>query len=442
MVYLKLNLKKSLTFLVSLGLCLLSLSGCANNGEKSSTDALAENKPLTDKWGIYINVSDSQQFVKEQLDVAHKIGLKFVRIPVDQLPLGKDYQNKTKLVEYAIHYAEAKKMTPVVNFTGGVPGNYDQTAYVDFIAGVKHDINKFIRQNANLGIVWEAWNEPNGAFWTNDNRHDVNSSSVINEWVAMNNSIQKFVQQYDPKATFINGDLEGPPIKTAKFINAIRDSSGYKETKAISFHPYLSKTVKNGKPEQLLSEFPQYSMETPYLVTEFGYSVPYNSETYEQRLGIWTYQQQAAYLSRSVFIMDMLKMPLFTLFNTSNKKVNYGVESNGALNPAGKMLLHIRRELKGYHLSERVSVSDHNVYVLKYKKAFCSDKLVYWSANDEKNKVNLKGRELTATMAPKIMKTNSLLWKFMVCLSILVIISTGILWVVKVGHRGKRNSRY
>ncbi|ASX21142.1 hypothetical protein [Lactiplantibacillus plantarum] len=384
----------------------------------------AQEKGITDKWGIYINISDSKEYIDEQLNAAHQVGFKYVRIPVDQLPFGSEYKRKTSLVQYAIDKSLSNKMTPIVNFTGGTPGNYSGKQYTQTIEYLTTDITHFVKNNSNKGIVWEAWNEPNGAFWTNNGVRSPVSQKVINEWLSFDNAMAEIIKKYDKHAVFVSGDLEGNPKNSKSLITQIKNSSAYRGSSIVSFHPYLNKNNNNGRPESLLSLFPKYTVKNPYLVTEFGYSIPNKSRVYEQRLGVWSYQQQAAYLSRAVLILDEKGMPFFTLFNTSNRITNYGIENSGRLNLAGKELRALGRELHGYHFVRTVHTSNTQVRALEYSKKFAPNKIVYWSSNDRTIRTHISGlANVSAGMTPQIQIVKSFYYSVLCVIVLLVGVS-------------------
>ncbi|EQM53262.1 hypothetical protein N692_05435 [Lactiplantibacillus plantarum EGD-AQ4] len=411
---------KSWVIIYSSGLLLIIVIFTGFFLYQSTFQKNSSTKPLTEKWGTYINISDSKGFVREQLEVAHQVGFKYVRIPVDQLPFESEYDKKVVLVQYAIDEAIDEKMIPIINFTGGTPGNFSGDQYQQIIIQLKHDISHFIKNNSDKGIIWEAWNEPNGAFWVNNG---IQSPQVTNDWISFDDTIAKLVRKYDKHSLFISGDLEGNPQVNKDLLVKIRRSSSFKKSVAVSFHPYLSKTDNNGRPESLLRSFPRYTNTNPYVVTEFGYSVPTNSRVYEQRLGIWTYKQQAAYLTRAVLIMDEKGMPFFTLFNTSNKITNYGIENNGKLNLAGKELKSLGHKLRGYHFESRVETSNDRVLALKYSKQFAPSKIVYWSSDDQTILAKVSGiGNVTAKMQPQIHVKETIYYELLIVILLSIII--------------------
>lgn len=368
-------MKKNILTIIMCSLIFL-LSGCQN---KEQNDAFEK------KMGIFISPTISEKIVSQQIMAAKKIGVNYVRIPVDQMPFNGEYKQKTKLVNYAIFLARQQGFQVVVNFTGGNPGNYsaDKDYYDKLVSQIKGDIKTFVRNNSNKGIVWESWNEPQGEFWSNNASRNIAASDFTDEWISMNNYISRIVSKYDVDSSFINGDFSGTPINNVNFINLVLNSEGIKNTTAISFHPYLKKSVNNGRPEMLLQDFPM-STSIPFLVTEFGYPIKTDySKTQERYLGLWTRKEQAEYLARATIIFNMLHMPYYVLFTTSLDHDNFGVEHNGHLNKAGQKLRLLNKSLSGYSYSRYYRYK--NTLSVVFTKKFNPDKIVSWSTDDQKH---------------------------------------------------------
>lgn len=391
-------------FLGCLGLVLvLFLSGC---GKQSNTQRIV-NDSYDKKMGIFISPTMSKTIIRQQLSAAKKINVNYVRIPIDQMPFNGQYSRKTKLANYSIKIAQQYKMKVIVDFAGGNPGNYEENSvdYTNIINEIKKDITCFIKKNAKKGIIWESWNEPQGEFWSNKATRNINDGSFVSEWISMNDYIAKTVFKYDRDSEFINGDFSGSPLNNTNFINSVLHSSGMKYSAAISFHPYLKKDLNNGRPEELLNEFP-FSSKVPYVVTEFGYPIKTNySKVQESYLGTWSEKEQAAYLVRATLIFNMMKMPLYSLFTTSLDQDNFGIEKNGKLNLAGKKLSQFNHALKGYSFDTYYRKGE--TFVVLFHKKYCPYKIIAWSSDDKDHSViirNSKVGRLTiqTTEMPKI----------------------------------------
>lgn len=365
---------------------IIFLSGCTMSNERKSVT----NSSYDKKMGIFISPTISKKLVQQQLNVAKDINVNYVRIPVDQIPFNGKYASKTRLANYAIDSALKSKINVIVDFAGGNPGNYEKDSddYNNAINETKKDVDEFIKKNSNKGIIWESWNEPQGEFWSNKVDRDINSEPFIAGWVDMNDFISRTVYKYDHGADFINGDFNGSPVNNNQFINAVLNSSGMKKSMAISFHPYLKKSLNNGRPEQLLNEFP-FSSSVPYVVTEFGYPIKTNySAVQETYLGLWSEYEQAEYLVRATLIFNAMEMPYYTIFTTSLNQDNFGIENNGKLNLAGKRLKEFNKILKGYSISEHFIKG--KVFVAIFSKKYHPDKIVAWSTDDKKHTLKIQ----------------------------------------------------
>ena len=387
---------------------IMFLSGCSMQNNTQNTT----NNSYDKKMGIFISPTISKKIIRQQIMAAKSIDMQYVRIPIDQMPFNGKYAEKTRLANYAIKISLENKMKIIVDFTGGNPGNYEETSteYTNIINEDKANIAEFIKNNSNKKIIWESWNEPQGEFWSNERTRNINSEKFIAEWINMNDYIARTVSKYDHNAKFINGNFSGSPLNNNNFVNSVLNSSGMKKSSAISFHPYLKKDLNNGRPEELLNEFP-ISSKVPYIVTEFGYPIKTTySAVQENYLGLWSRREQAEYLVRATLIFNIMRMPYYALFTTSLNHDNFGIEDNGKLNFAGKKLKEFNKALQGYTLSEYFRKGE--VFVTIFHKKYRPYKIVAWSADDKKHKVKVRDTrfgnlKLETTGMPKMVSKYS-----------------------------------
>jgi hypothetical protein len=182
-----------------------------------------------------------------------------------------------------------------------------------------------IRRYAGRGVVWELWNEPNGAnFWL----PKPNASAYAHLAVALGTAIRADPVIQDE--VFVGPAAAGGPPSTDAtnpvdlgFIKAVKDAGGLRYFDAVSVHPYCF-----GGPEQRISTFRQLretlqynqpagtGTEVPLIAGEWGWSTCNDgtSSLAECRGGATadanTVVDQAAFLARQYLIDALEKVPI------------------------------------------------------------------------------------------------------------------------------------
>lgn len=306
-------------------------------------------------------------------------------------------------------------ITPIVY----IEGTPDGLSYDDLVAGAKDFVVKAVQSLSRLGVIWESWNEPNFGFWFSWS----NAESVVQDWVDVDNAMGAAVRQYDPGALFLVGAFSvstdyrdnadqyldwGTKAELAVKLGLLKYAD------AVSIHPYqltaepedFLKTNLNI--ERMKAIIAKYSRATvPVVITEFGYST-----TNVEALNAIDEETQANWLTRGIFILDYLNVPLITIFaylvntnKTDDAECGFGIyRADGTTpKPAATLLLKLLGQLDGFQFAERINTSGTGYFVMRYVDSDTNSKLVYWhDASVVDTTVVIDGATLSLTEEPQI----------------------------------------
>lgn len=309
----------------------------------------------------------------------------------------------------------AAGITPII-YVQGIPSGI---SYQDFVSGATDFVVKAVKALAGIGVIWESWNEPNIGFWDSWS----NSQSTIQDWVNVDNAMGAAVRAYDPGSIFLvgafslstnyqdNSDLYadwGTKVETAVKLGILKYAD------AVSVHPYQL----TAPPEDLLNAnrnidrmkaiIAKYTRaDIPVVVSEFGYSTT-NSDSNNPI----DESTQAMWLTRAIFILDYINIPLITIFSylvntdaTNNAEYGFGIyrKDGTTQKPAATMLSSILSELSGYKLVERIKGTGDSYYFMRYANNENDSKVVYWHDDTvEDVTVSIDGETLSVSNSPQI----------------------------------------
>lgn len=309
----------------------------------------------------------------------------------------------------------AAGITPII-YVQGIPSGI---SYQDFVSGAKDFVVKAVKALAGIGVIWESWNEPNIGFWDSWS----NSQSTIQDWVNVDNAMGAAVRTYDPGSIFLvgafslstdykdNSDLYadwGTKVETAVKLGILKYAD------AVSVHPYQL----TAPPEDLLSVnrnidrmkaiIAKYTRsDIPVVVSGFGYSTTNGSSN-----NPIDESTQAMWLTRAIFILDYMNVPLITIFAylvntdaTDNAEYGFGIyrKDGTTQKPAATMLSSILSQLNGYKLVERIKGTGNSYYFMRYANDDNDSKVVYWHDDAVADvTVNIDGKPLSVSNSPQI----------------------------------------
>lgn len=384
------------------------------------------NKPLNEKlgelvwlWGDKYN-NINQQDAKRQIDYCKQIGVKYVKIPLYlNYLVSKNGKIKNDDFDKVLNYAKKKGMVPIVRmwFTKG--GGYNSKSFLstgEKMAGAV--INRFGAQN----IIWESTNEPNQLVsWFSQD------TSTNFDWAKFDEYVGTKLKRRNKNAVYIVGDLSGTTSEAVPFLKTALMHGYYKNADAVSNHPYQKQTNElNGQPEDGLNNnkasyfnqvFAEYHRKKlPLVTTEIGYS------TKKTWAGKWSARDQANYVARQVFILDMQKQPLIVLFSLSDKQsaendsgwglLRGDAYSSQVYKASGILLKNLLSQLKGYAFEQRIRTqkgTKSSFTLLYYNKKLKKYKVVYWATTPDqllKAKILSHRYEMYATATPQILNIN------------------------------------
>ncbi|MZU91202.1 hypothetical protein CJP55_04025 [Lactobacillus plantarum] len=356
------------------------------------TNQLSINKPISEKIGGFIypyyqNESD----VSTQVKALKNVGVKYARVPAEfstKTMLNGSFEIK-KLVD-TVQKLQSVNIIPIIYFGSEGGAKFPANLNPDLVRSlVKEVVCKF----ANMGVIWESWNEPNELFWVSNKIEASTNSETIKSWVTMDKYIGSVIQRYDGNSPYIIGNFAGSLSDDRLTISIANEQGLFEVGDAISFHPYPLQRINNGRPENL-----SYTMEPsiialdrrlPIVTTEIGYSRLKRTnflnhgrlDYYFDWQGSWSTKEQGDYLVRSLLMLDSMKEPIICVFSTAYD--NYSItDRSGNLNYAGKQLRNMLRQLSGYAyardlLSNSMNSSQH---ALLYKDG-TREKVVAWVSN-------------------------------------------------------------
>ncbi|PRO75997.1 hypothetical protein C6Y10_16960 [Lactiplantibacillus pentosus] len=382
------------------------------------------DKPLTDKVGSFVwlygyekGSAKNRSYIESQIIAARNTHLHYVVISV---LFDKQYVNKGKFdyeeFDFAMKKIKKNGLVPIVVFSSN--NSDDRILYTKNKQGILHKYERLIRsvivKYSNNGVIWQMWNEPNGLFWFNQSDSGTNVNQV-KTWVSFNSKIFKYVRSYDPNSVFLAGAIAGNYSDSRLALKlAIRDHiSEYGD--ALANHPYLANSYPdNGAPENLLKlnsrkvllnmtphNLKKAVKSIPLVTTEMGYSMG------KSHFGSWSEGDQANYLARSIFILDMMHQPIISLYalvdegNGSGEWGLYkGTSPNYIPKQSGRLISQLLSNLDGYSFKKRLH-SRKRDFVLTYQKKGKRDRIVCWTMGAS-HFIKVAGQTVSVSNTPQI----------------------------------------
>ncbi|MCG0730506.1 hypothetical protein [Lactiplantibacillus plantarum] len=385
---------------------------------------LTTNKPLTDKVGGFVwlygykkGSTRNRDYIKSQVIAAHSTHLHYVVISI---LFNNKYVNKGKFdfeeFDFAIKAIKENGLVPIVVFSSN--DSVDANEYAKNKRAVLNKYERLIRsviiKYRDHGVIWQMWNEPNGLFWFNQSNSGTNTAQV-RTWVDFNAKIFAYVRRYDPNSVFLAGAIAGNYSDSKQAMRLAIQNHITKYGDALANHPYLSSSYPdNGAPENLLKlnsrkfllsltadNSKKAVRSIPLVTTEMGYSMS------KSHFGSWSEEDQANYLARSIFVLDMMHQPIISLYALVDEKngsgewgLYKGMSPHYVPKQSARLISQLLSNLDGYSFDERLH-SDARDFVLKYKKNGQRDRIVCWTMDDE-HVLKVSGQTVLVTKTPQI----------------------------------------
>ncbi|WP_076635712.1 cellulase family glycosylhydrolase [Lactiplantibacillus plantarum] len=385
---------------------------------------LTTNKPLTDKVGGFVwlygykkGSTRNRDYIKSQVIAAHSTHLHYVVISI---LFNNKYVNKGKFdfeeFDFAIKAIKENGLVPIVVFSSN--DSVDANEYAKNKRAVLNKYERLIRsviiKYRDHGVIWQMWNEPNGLFWFNQSNSGTNAAQV-RTWVDFNAKIFAYVRRYDPNSVFLAGAIAGNYSDSKQAMRLAIQNHITKYGDALANHPYLSSSYPdNGAPENLLKlnsrkfllsltadNSKKAVRSIPLVTTEMGYSMS------KSHFGSWSEEDQANYLARSIFVLDMMHQPIISLYALVDEKngsgewgIYKGMSPHYVPKQSARLISQLLSNLDGYSFDERLH-SDARDFVLKYKKNGQRDRIVCWTMDDE-HVLKVSGQTVLVTKTPQI----------------------------------------
>lgn len=385
---------------------------------------LTTNKPLTDKVGGFVwlygykkGSTRNRDYIKSQVIAAHSTHLHYVVISI---LFNNKYVNKGKFdfeeFDFAMKAIKENGLVPIVVFSSN--DSVDANEYAKNKRAVLNKYERLIRsviiKYRDHGVIWQMWNEPNGLFWFNQSNSGTNAAQV-RTWVDFNAKIFAYVRRYDPNSVFLAGAIAGNYSDSKQAMRLAIQNHITKYGDALANHPYLSSSYPdNGAPENLLKlnsrkfllsltadNSKKAVRSIPLVTTEMGYSMS------KSHFGSWSEEDQANYLARSIFVLDMMHQPIISLYALVDEKngsgewgLYKGMSPHYVPKQSARLISQLLSNLDGYSFDERLH-SDARDFVLKYKKNGQRDRIVCWTMDDE-HVLKVSGQTVLVTKTPQI----------------------------------------
>lgn len=393
--------------------------------EKSRAEILNYKKPLTDKVGSFVwlyayqkGSKKNREYIQSQVQLAKKSDLKYVVLPV---VFYKNYIKSGKFdfdeLDMAIRIARKEHLKPILVFSSDNSDDTQEYKKNHNVVVNKYGrlIKKTIVRYKNQGVVWQMWNEPNSLFWFNQSE-DGNSVALTKAWNELGRKMKHWVRQFDPRSVFLGGAIAGNYEDSKKAITLALSDGLASYSDAIANHPYLSSDKPdNGAPENLLSlnsrkllaslensESKKQINQIPLVTTEFGYSM---QKTHQ---GVWSEGDQANYLARSIFVLDMLHQPIistYCLVDEGNGDGQWGMYSGQApryvAKQSGQLIVQLLSNLNGFTLNTRIKQESSRDYVLEYTKKSTENRYVCWTMGSN-HVIQVAGQNVELSQTPQI----------------------------------------
>jgi hypothetical protein len=235
-------------------------------------------------------------------------------------------------------------------------------------------------------VLWEIWNEPNGSFWS--------PKPDAQQYTTLAMATCKAIREAEPRATIIGPASSGFPWE---FLETFLKSGVLEYLDAVSVHPYRGPhkppETAAGDYQKLRALIERYAPPSkkdriPILSGEWGYS------TYK---GGVTLETQAAFAARQQLSNLLNGVPLSIWYdwqndgtNPNENEHNFGtVQPDLTPKPAYLAIQTLTRELSGYRIVRRVTLTSDKDYVLLCANKAGARKLAAWTLG-EPHPVSLK----------------------------------------------------
>lgn len=387
------------------------------------------HRPLSETIGVHSWDNDWIAYNKTHdfsgYKLMHEIGIKYVRIGarLKMMEPSADGVYDFRIWEDYIVGCKKYNLQPIIYMGASVPDWRGNMLYKDALKLNYTLVTEFIKHFANQGIIWEANNEPDHPeSWFGQKSYVDNGTTaktadlnrnIIKDWVDFNRYTFHVIQEYDPKATFLNGPTFtglqgtvdhyyawGPMLDYAGSVGDF----GFGDYR--SMHPYVEQKNpevwldNDGSPRSQFYEMQdlldKYGDSSPQVVTEYGY-----------KTDLWGENGQANLIARSIFVLDMLNVPIDVIFNfaVASGYEGWGIvgspASDFAERPSAKLVANLLKTLKGTTLVH-YDIKDNSSYALFYQ-GLSGKYIVYWTtatAHDD----SYNGTKLHLTNTPQIIK--------------------------------------
>lgn len=225
-------------------------------------------------------------------------------------------------------------------------------------------------------IIWEIWNEPNIHFWQ--------PKPDVQQYIALTLATCKAIREADPQATIVAPTTSGFPWE---FLETFFKSGVLGHLDAVSVHPYreYSKSPETAasdytKLRQLIDRYAPAPKQgkIPILSGEWGYS--------SRTTGV-SLETQAAFAVRQQLSNLMNNIPLSIWYDWKNdgndpkeNEHNFGtVMPDLTPKPAYTAIQTLTRELGGYGIASRLTLTNAEDYALVLTNRAGERKLAAWT---------------------------------------------------------------
>jgi hypothetical protein len=239
------------------------------------------------------------------------------------------------------------------------------------------------------GVIWEIWNEPNGAFW---------QPYSPENYVKAARAAAQAIKEEDPSATVIGPALaySGHP-----FLDEIVKLGALEVFDAISVHPYRPNELS---PETVMPDYKNLrnmfdaaapkGKFLPIISGEWGYTTVNMS-----------YEMQAQYIVRELLVnmLSGVKLSIWYDWHDDGTNPKEGEHNFGTVKwdftpkPSYTAVQNMTRQLKGYRLVRRLKTPSENDFVLVFSDGK-EYKLDAWTTGDA-HPVSLKVDALAVTIS-------------------------------------------
>jgi hypothetical protein len=232
------------------------------------------------------------------------------------------------------------------------------------------------KRYARRKIIWEIWNEPNIHFWQ--------PKPDVQQYITLSLGTCKAIREADPQATIVAPATSGFPWE---FLETFFKSGVLEHLDAVSVHPYreYSKSPETAaadyaKLRELIDRYApaQKRGKIPILSGEWGYSSRTTAVSLETQADFAVRQQLANLLNG---------IPLSIWYDWKNdgddpkeNEHNFGtVLPDLKPKPAYVAIQTLTRELSGYAIESRLTLTNAEDYALVFTNRTSERKLAAWT---------------------------------------------------------------